>query len=127
MGKDNWGFNQETNEFYYFSGADDLSLPKATVSKIISEVLMDESVAFSRDSRDLLIECCVEFITLLSSEANEIAEKDAKKTIALEHVRSALGVLEFGDYIPEIERVAQEHKAFQQVRYRNYTSLSTSC
>jgi histone-like transcription factor (CBF/NF-Y) len=70
----------------------------------------DPNVAFARDARDLLIECCVEFITLISSEANEIAEKDAKKTIACEHVTTALRQLGYPDYIPEILKVAQEHK-----------------
>lgn len=60
-----------------------------------------------------MIECCVgktkildipvaliltplfdqEFIHLLSSEANEICEKESKKTIAPEHIISALEVL----------------------------------
>jgi hypothetical protein len=35
----------------------------------------------------------VEFIHLLSSEANEICEKESKKTIAPEHIISALEVL----------------------------------
>jgi down-regulator of transcription 1 len=63
----------------------------------------------------MLIECCVEFITLISSEANEIAEKEAKKTIACEHVTSSLNQLGYPDYIPEILRVAQEHKQSQAV------------
>jgi histone H3/H4 len=92
-------------------GSDDLSLPKATVSKIISEILVnDPGVTFSKESRDLLIDCCVEFITLVSSEANEIAEKDAKKTIACEHVTAALERLDYKEYIPEIQRVAQDYK-----------------
>lgn len=72
-------------------------------------------MTFAKDSRDLLIECCVEFITLISSEANEIAEKDAKKTIACEHVKAALEELGFGDYVPAILDVAQDYKKQQQV------------
>jgi len=91
----------------------------ATVSKIISEILAnDAGVTFSKESRDLLIECCVEFITLISSEANDIAEKEAKKTIACEHVQAALEQLGYPDYVPEILKVAQEHKAQQAVRKR---------
>ena len=74
-----------------YTGNEDLSLPKATVQKIITEILAhDSGVSFARETRDLMIECCVEFITMISSQANEIAEKDAKKTIACEHVTSAL-------------------------------------
>lgn len=56
------------------------------------------------------MECCVEFITLISSEANEISEKEAKKTIACEHVEKALRELGFADYVPDILAVAEEHK-----------------
>lgn len=116
-----------------FGGNDDLSLPKgtqtrrdskhqaanrvtATVQKIVQDILATEpGMTFAKDSRDLLIECCVEFITLISSEANEIAEKDAKKTIACEHVKAALEELDFGDYVPAILDVAQDYKKTQQV------------
>jgi histone H3/H4 len=90
----------------------------ATVQKIITEILQgDSGVAFARETRDLLIECCVEFITLISSEANEIAEKEAKKTIACEHVTTALTQLGYSDYVPEILKVAQDHKTQQVVRF----------
>lgn len=103
-------------------GTDDLSLPKATVSKIISEILAnDPGVTFSKESRDLLIDCCVEFITLVSSEANEIAEKEAKKTIACEHVTAALEHLDYKEYIPEILKVAQDHKTQLAVRKAKFT------
>lgn len=90
---------------------DDLSLPKATVQKIVSEILPpSQGIAFNKDARDLLIECCVEFITLISSEANEISEKESKKTIACEHITKALEQLGFGDYVPGINEVAGEFK-----------------
>jgi len=101
-----------------FGGAsnDDLSLPRATVQKIIGEILTALStpsspeLTFSKDARDLLIECCVEFVTLISSEANEIAEKEAKKTIAAEHIVKALTDLQFEEYIPDIEEAAVDFK-----------------
>lgn len=96
-----------------------LTRPTATVQKIVQDILASEpGMTFAKDSRDLLIECCVEFITLISSEANEIAEKDAKKTIACEHVKAALEELDFGDYVPAILDVAQDYKKQQQVRAR---------
>jgi len=52
---------------------------------------------------------------MISSQANEIADKEAKKTIACEHVTMALEELGFPDYIPEILKVAQEHKVQQAV------------
>ncbi|KAF1842472.1 histone-fold-containing protein [Cucurbitaria berberidis CBS 394.84] len=110
-----------------FGGNDDLSLPKATVQKIVQDILSSEpGMTFAKDSRDLLIECCVEFITLISSEANEIAEKDAKKTIACEHVKAALEELDFGDYVPAILEVAQDYKKQQQNREKKQTKIEQS-
>ncbi|MCJ1316911.1 Down-regulator of transcription 1 [Xylographa vitiligo] len=85
-----------------FGGNDDLTLPKATIQKIITEILGDKSgLTFGKDARDLLIDCSVEFITLISSEANEIAEKESKKTIAAEHIDKALRELGFPEYVSE--------------------------
>lgn len=110
-----------------FGGNEDLSLPKATVQKIVQDILASEpGMTFAKDSRDLLIECCVEFITLISSEANEIAEKDAKKTIACEHVKAALEELDFGDYVPAILEVAQDYKKQQQNREKKQTKIEQS-
>ena len=68
----------------------------------------------------MLIECCVEFITLVSSEANEISEKEAKKTIACDHITKALEQLGFSDYVPAVLEAAQEHKEVQKVGYHYY-------
>jgi len=100
--------------------------PTATVQKIINEVLASpslqamtgdtgSSMTFAKETRDLLIECCVEFITMLSSEANDIAEKDAKKTIACEHITKALDELGFAEYVPELLTVADSFKSSQAV------------
>lgn len=67
-------------------------------------------MTFTREARDVLIECCVEFLTLISSEANEIAEKECKKTIATEHIEMALRDLGFPEYVEQVLSVAEEHK-----------------
>jgi hypothetical protein len=83
----------------------------------VTEILPQSSgVAFAKEARDLLIECCVEFITLVSSEANEISEKEAKKTIACDHITKALEQLGFSDYVPAVLEAAAEHKEVQKVR-----------
>ena len=96
----------------------------ATVQKIISEILPSSSgVAFSKEARDVLIDCCVEFITLISSEANEISEKEAKKTIACDHITKALEQLGFADYVPAVLEAAAEHKEVQKVCSCAYHAL----
>jgi histone H3/H4 len=96
---------------------DELSLPKATVGKIIQEML-PQNVACSKESRDLLADCCVEFIHLVSSEANGLCEKENKKTITPEHIEEALKVLGFGDYVSEVHQVLDEQKSMQKEKVR---------
>lgn len=100
----------------------------ATVQKIVTEILPPSSgVAFGKDARDLLIECCVEFITLISSEANEISEKEAKKTIACEHITKALEQLGFSEYVADILDVANDHKEQLKVGSRSLTFFKVHC
>ncbi|KAJ3134456.1 negative cofactor 2 transcription regulator complex subunit ncb2 [Geranomyces variabilis] len=84
---------------------EDLSLPKATVTKLINEML-PEDINCAKEARDLIAECCVEFIHLISTQA---CEKEAKKTIAGEHVITALQELGFESYIPEVQEAYDEH------------------
>ncbi|KZP24668.1 histone-fold-containing protein [Athelia psychrophila] len=94
---------------------EDLSLPKATVAKMITELLPPD-VTCAKETRDLIIECCVEFIHLISSEANEICDQESKKTIAPEHILGALKRLGFDSFTAEVEDVLKDHK--QQVKDR---------
>ncbi|XP_062116893.1 protein Dr1 homolog isoform X2 [Humulus lupulus] len=88
---------------------EDASLPKATMTKIIKEMLPPD-VRVARDAQDLLIECCVEFINLISSESNEVCGREEKRTIAPEHVLKALEVLGFSEYIEEVYAAYEQHK-----------------
>lgn len=91
------------------------------MQKIITEILAtndsESSITFARDARDLLIDCCVEFITLISSEANDIAEREAKKTIATEHIDKALKELGFPEYVREVLASAGEMKESLKVSF----------
>lgn len=52
---------------------------------------------------------------MISSEANDIAEKEAKKTIACEHVKAALEDFGFGNYVDDIMQVAADQRKQQMV------------
>ncbi|OAP60128.1 hypothetical protein AYL99_05130 [Fonsecaea erecta] len=110
-----------------FGNNDDLSLPKATVQKIISEVLpqlphedanssKEGEMTFTRPARDLLISCSLEFLRMLSSESNDISERESKKTISVEHVEQALTDLGFGSYIESCRGVVGEWQEVQKKR-----------
>ncbi|ORX47943.1 histone-fold-containing protein [Piromyces finnis] len=104
---------------------EELSLPKATITKLVNE-MMPEDITCPKETRDLLSECCVEFIHLIASEANEICEKDTKKTIAGEHVVSALESLGFEDYVSEIKEVLNEYQKQQKDREKRSSRLEHS-
>lgn len=91
------------------SSGEDLSLPKATVQKIIGEIL-PKDVAISKEAREAITECSIEFIMILSTQLNDIAEKETKKTIASDHVIKALDELGFHNYLDIINKVLEEHK-----------------
>ncbi|TFK27075.1 TATA binding protein-associated phospho protein [Coprinopsis marcescibilis] len=104
---------------------DDLSLPKATVAKMITEILPND-VLCAKETRDLVIECCVEFIHLISSEANEICEQESKKTIAPEHIINALKRLGFDSFTSEVEGVLKDHKQQQKDREKKVSKFEQS-
>ncbi|KAI5696153.1 hypothetical protein M8J75_008873 [Diaphorina citri] len=87
---------------------DELILPRASINKIIKEILPNIRVA--NESRELVMNCCMEFIHLISSEANDICNEQQKKTINAEHVLQALDQLGFGDYKSEAEEVMKDCK-----------------
>jgi len=107
-----WGFQLTQFDDMESAGSrpkDDVSLPKATMTKIIKEMLPPD-VRVAKDAQDLLVECCVEFINLISSESNEICSKEEKRTIAPEHVLRALEILGFGEYLAEVQAAYEQHK-----------------
>jgi len=73
-------------------------------------------MTFTRPARDLLISCSLEFLRMLSSESNDISERESKKTISVEHVEQALTDLGFGGYIEECRGVVGEWQEVQKKR-----------
>ena len=63
---------------------EELTLPRAAMNKMIKEVMPNIRVA--NEARELILQCSTDFIHLLSSEANDICDKQQKKTISPEHV-----------------------------------------
>lgn len=88
------------------SDNEDLSLPRATVQKILTEILPSDT-CLSKEAREALIECCINFIMIVATESNDIAEQDLKKTISTDHVINALRTLGFEHYIPVLEEFVE--------------------
>lgn len=100
---------------------DELTLPRASINKIIKELV--PSVRVANESRELLLNCCSEFIHLLSSEANEVCNLRNKKTINAEHILEALDRLGFHDFKQEAETVLNDCKEVAAKRRRQSTRL----
>ncbi|KAG8228624.1 hypothetical protein J437_LFUL008275 [Ladona fulva] len=100
---------------------EDLTLPRASINKMIKEILPNIRVA--NESRELILNCCTEFIHLISSEANDICNQQSKKTINAEHVLQALDRLGFGDYRADAEAVLKDCKAVAAKRRMQSTRL----
>lgn len=104
---------------------DELTLPRASVNKMIKDALPNIRVA--NDVREMIMNCCTEFIHLVSSEANQVCMAQQKKTINAEHlltgkllsiyqfiylqIMSALDHLGFGDYRAQAEEVVKDCKS----------------
>lgn len=90
---------------------DDLTIPRAAINKMIKETLPNVRVA--NDARELVVNCCTEFIHLVSSEANEICNKSEKKTISPEHVINGEYVTYFSAVGPQ-QPIGRFRKTFIQ-------------
>lgn len=101
------------------------------------------TIRVANDSRELILNCCTEFIHLISSEANEVCNQRNKKTINAEHVLEALDrlgsiiqlyvfilrvcliyfIAGFKDYKNDAEAVLNDCKAVAAKRRRQSTRL----
>jgi len=100
---------------------EELSLPRASINKMIKELVPHIRVA--NESRELILNCCTEFIHLISSEANEICNQKNKKTISAEHILEALDKLGFNDFKRDAVNVLNDCKQAAAKRRRQSTRL----
>jgi histone H3/H4 len=121
---------------------EELTIPRAAMNKMIKEIV--PSVRVANEARELILNCCSEFIHLLASEANEICTQQQKKTINAEHILGgncykcckvmerknnlthivvALDRLGFNDYRTDAEAVLKDCKAVAAKRRRQSTRL----
>ncbi len=80
----------------------------------------------TKETKELIGECCIEFIHLLSSESTEICEKENKKTMMGEHVISALNALGFESFVPLVQETLEEHSKSLKDRERKSFKLENS-
>lgn len=67
---------------------EELTLPRASVNKMIKDALPNIRVA--NDVREMIMNCCTEFIHLVSTKANQVCMAQQKKTINAEHLLTGM-------------------------------------
>jgi len=100
---------------------DEITIPRAAMNKMIKELCPQIRVA--NEARELILNCCTEFIHLVSSEANDICNNQQKKTINAEHVLIALEKLGYGDFRKDAEDALAECKEVADKRKRQNKRL----
>ncbi|KAL3098031.1 hypothetical protein niasHT_027576 [Heterodera trifolii] len=104
----------------------EVGLPQKGVNMIIKDALPDMRIA--NETRELLNQCCVEFVRHVSREAQHISSKDQRKTIYHDHVQKALKNLGFPrEYVDAANSVLGECKIAAEKRLKRKNSRLDKC
>ncbi|XP_045790932.1 nuclear transcription factor Y subunit B-9-like [Trifolium pratense] len=87
----------------------DQYMPIANVIRIMRRILPPHA-KISDDAKETIQECVSEYISFITSEANERCQKEQRKTVTAEDILWAMGKLGFDDYVNPL--------AFYLQRYR---------
>lgn len=80
-------------------------------------------VQVSKEARQLVVDCCTQFIHKMATTSSERCENAAKKTIAPDHVLEALEILGFPEMVPDCRAVLEECRINQQKRRKGSNRL----
>lgn len=100
-------------------------IPRASVEKIITETVKPP-LTCSREVKQILLESCAEFVHIIATEANEVCEKEQKKTLTHEHVYRALKQLGFEEYIDKCHSSYKDHVEQAKLRPSRQNKLKDS-
>mmetsp|Transcript_8247 Transcript_8247/g.21058 ORF Transcript_8247/g.21058 Transcript_8247/m.21058 type:complete len:151 (+) Transcript_8247:15-467(+) len=89
---------------------EETGLPKSTVVKTAGEHL-PPGFKIAPEARDILLQCCNEFVQMLGSESHTQSVDAKSGTIRPEHVVEALKALEMEEFIGRCKEVADESTA----------------
>ncbi|CAG0903426.1 unnamed protein product [Darwinula stevensoni] len=100
---------------------DELTIPRASINKMIKEFL--PTIRVANESRELILNACSGFIRFISTEANRICTQQQKKTISADHVIQALEESSFSDYASKAKETLVDCKAVAAKKRRQSTRL----
>lgn len=86
---------------HFTMAEDEISLPKATMTRIIKERL-PEDMKIAAEANEIIMRCCEEFVHMIATTANEVSEKEKKSTLTPEHILKSLEELGFTSYLDNL-------------------------
>ncbi|KAL1537228.1 nuclear transcription factor Y subunit B-6-like isoform X1 [Salvia divinorum] len=89
----------------------DRFMPIANVIRIMRKILPPHA-KISDDAKETIQECVSEYISFITSEANERCQREQRKTITAEDVLWAMSKLGFDDYIEPLTVYLHRYREF---------------
>eukprot|EP00282_Hemiselmis_andersenii_P001302 CAMPEP_0114113860 /NCGR_PEP_ID=MMETSP0043_2-20121206/3135_1 /TAXON_ID=464988 /ORGANISM="Hemiselmis andersenii, Strain CCMP644" /LENGTH=116 /DNA_ID=CAMNT_0001206033 /DNA_START=156 /DNA_END=502 /DNA_ORIENTATION=- len=80
--------------------------------------IMPKGMRCSTETGTLVLNCCNEFVRMLSDEANVLCEKGGKSTINPDHILESLKGLGFGAWEAQVAKSFEEYKKAEKARPR---------
>ncbi|XP_043689299.1 nuclear transcription factor Y subunit B-6 [Telopea speciosissima] len=90
----------------------DRFMPIANVIRIMRKVLPNHA-KISDDAKETVQECVSEFISFITSEANDRCQREQRKTITAEDVLWAMSKLGFDDYMDPLTLYLQRYREIE--------------
>ncbi|KAL4185708.1 hypothetical protein AMTRI_Chr10g232050 [Amborella trichopoda] len=87
----------------------DRFMPIANVIRIMRKVLPTHA-KISDDAKETIQECVSEYISFITSEANDRCQREQRKTITAEDVLWAMNKLGFDDYVEPLNLYLQKYR-----------------
>lgn len=85
----------------------EVSLPRAPVKQLIMEKL-PETARIHQQSKELISNLCMHFLSHLAEQSNEFCSAQNKKTVCPDHVLDALTKMNLTRYFPKLAALDEE-------------------
>ncbi|KAJ3428929.1 protein dr1 [Anaeramoeba flamelloides] len=99
------------------SDSDEEKLPFRRVAQLMRQILPRE-IRCSTQIKELVVDCCTEFVHLVSAQASEICLKSKKKIISGDHVVSSVKELGFPKYTKQLLIEKKKYQTFSTHKRR---------
>ncbi|EKX42279.1 hypothetical protein GUITHDRAFT_73993 [Guillardia theta CCMP2712] len=103
------GFSCDSLEISCVTDIVKISNTAATVFRTIKDVL-PEGYRCSSETGNLIMECCMEFMRMISDETSQLCAKEGKSTIGADHVLKSLESLGFHAWRKDLDAALSSHK-----------------